>query len=366
LDLSTGPLLRAVYFDWGEGVEGRLLLVIHHLAVDGVSWRILLEDLQRGYEQLRAGQALELAAKTTSYQRWAEELWQQAQSEAVAAEASYWLAQSWEQVQGLPRDYESGANLVRSARSVTVWLSAAETAALLREVAEAYHTQIQEVLLTGLVRAFNRWSGAGALLVEVEGHGREEEVVGGVDLSRTVGWFTSVYPKLLEGSAEESLATTLKRVKEQVRETPRRGLGYGMLRYLNERAELREQLQRLPRAEVSFNYLGQFDQVVDAESIFQGAEESAGANRNELTKLNYLIEINSSVNGGKLRIAVTYSDTVYKQATVEHLASLLVQALREIITHCSVSEEASFIPSDFPDADLSQVELEELMADLGR
>jgi non-ribosomal peptide synthase protein (TIGR01720 family) len=313
LDLSTGPLLRAVYFDWGEGVEGRLLLVIHHLAVDGVSWRILLEDLQRGYEQLRAGQALELAAKTTSYQRWAEELWQQAQSEAVAAEASYWLAQSWEQVQGLPRDYESGANLVRSARSVTVWLSAAETAALLREVAEAYHTQIQEVLLTGLVRAFNRWSGAGALLVEVEGHGREEEVVGGVDLSRTVGWFTSVYPQLLEGSAEESLATTLKRVKEQVRETPRRGLGYGMLRYLNERAELREQLQRLPRAEVSFNYLGQFDQVVDAESIFQGADpldksedDIAARHHLQATQPQIRLSLDAMVTGKKLKIVCTY------------------------------------------------------------
>src|SRR5215213_4225019 len=365
LNLSEGPLLRALYMDLGTGVEGRLLLVVHHLAVDGVSWRILLEDLQSGYEQLRSSAKLALPAKTTSYQSWAEQLWQHAQSEELAAEASYWLTQPWAQVQPLRRDDVDGENLVRSARSVTAWLSAEETRVLLREVAEAYHTQINEVLLTGLVRAFNRWSGERLLLVDLEGHGREEEVVGGVDLSRTVGWFTTVYPQLLEAEAGESLATTLKRVKEQVRQIPRRGIGYGMLRHLHERAELREQMRAVRRAEVSFNYLGQFDQVVNAESILQGAEESAGPNRHELTKLTHLLEVHSSVGDGKLRIGLNYSEVTYKRTTIESLSALFVEALREIITHCKSSEEGSFIPSDFPDADLSQEGLDELLAELG-
>jgi amino acid adenylation domain-containing protein/non-ribosomal peptide synthase protein (TIGR01720 family) len=374
LNLSDGPLLRAVYMELGADEEGRLLLVVHHLAVDGVSWRILLEDLQSGYEQLRSGQTVSLPAKTTSYQSWAEQLWQRAQSEELAAEASYWLGQRWEQVGRLRRDYEGGENLVRSARSVTAWLSAAETRVLLREVAEAYHTQINEVLLTGLVRAFQRWSGERVLLVDVEGHGREEEVVGGVDLSRTVGWFTSVYPQRLEVEESESVAQTLKRVKEQVREIPRRGMGYGMLRQLHEGAELREQMRAVGRAEVSFNYLGQFDQVVDAESIFQGAEVSGESAQKDIDARHHLqatqphicLSVDAMVTNKKLKIMCTYDETQHRQSTIERLLRLLLDELRDLISARQPAAPEILIASDFPQANLTQTELDTFLSSLNR
>jgi len=245
---------------------------------------------------------------------------------------------------------------------------------LLREVAEAYHTQINEVLLTGLVRALNRWSGERLLLVDLEGHGREEEVVGGVDLSRTVGWFTTVYPQLLEVEAGESLATTLKRVKEQVRQIPRRGIGYGMLRHLHEGAELREQMRGVRRAEVSFNYLGQFDQVVDAESIFQGAEVSGESAQNDIDARHHLqatqpqicLSVDAMVTGKSLKIMCTYDETQHRRSTIEHLLQLLIDELRDLISARQPAAPQILIASDFPQANLTQAELDTFLSSLNQ
>ena len=196
LDLMSGPLLRAVLFVAG-GRSERLLMVAHHLVVDGVSWRILLEDLLTGYEQLGRGLTPELPAKTTAFKQWAEQLSVYARSDALAEEVGYWRDVLGRPVVALPVDHAGGADTVAAAATVEVALTAAETQALVQEVPAAYRTQMNDVLLAALGQAVGAWTGPGAVLVDVEGHGREA-VFEGVDLSRTVGWFTSLFPVRLE------------------------------------------------------------------------------------------------------------------------------------------------------------------------
>src|SRR5688572_18734500 len=169
LNISEGPLLRVVLFDLGVERGARLLIAIHHLAVDGVSWRILLEDLQTAYGQASRGEAIELPAGTSTFKRWSESLAEYAASAELQLQAEYWLKQGSELSARLPVDYEDGENTVASGRSVEVKLSRAETQALLQEVPKAYHTQIQEVLATALVLEMKRWTGAVSLMVDGEG-----------------------------------------------------------------------------------------------------------------------------------------------------------------------------------------------------
>ncbi len=362
LDLATGPLVRAVHFELGEGEQDRLLIVIHHLCVDGVSWRILLEDLELAYGQSATGRGVSLPEKTTSYKRWAEELVKAAQSAPLRDELSYWTSRAWEQARPLPVDRQGGGNLVSEARSIETALSSEETDALLRRVPEAYQTQINEVLLTALGRAMRKWGAAGKLVVEVEGHGREEIGGGGVDVTRTVGWFTSVYPVLIGGREGEGIGEELKRVKEEMRGVPRRGMGYGVLRYLSEDAEVREEMRRIPRGELSFNYLGQFGQSAGGNGITEAAEESVGPLQSERGTRRYLMTVNCMVTGERLNVIWTYGESLYRPETVERLAENYLESLRELIAHCLSPESGGYTASDFPLSRLNEEKLGKLSA----
>ena len=361
LDLSSGPLLRVVLFKLGAQRPGRLLLVVHHLAVDGVSWRVLLEDFQRAYQQLRWGQALQLPPKTTAFKAWAERLWGYGRSEAVREELDYWLGGSRRGVRPLPRDYASDpeANTVASAGHVAVALSEEQTRALLQEVPPVYHTQINDVLLTALVQSFRRWTGAESLLLDLEGHGREE-LFAEVDLSRTVGWFTSLFPVCLELGAEPP-GEALKAVKEQLRRIPNKGIAYGVLRYMYPEAEVRAVLQALPAAEVSFNYLGQLDQTLSESSLFRPARESSGPPQSPLGRRPHLLNVNGWVAEGRLHLQWSYSQRVHRGATVEQLAQAFLESLEALIVHCQSPEVGGFTPSDFPGATLSQENLDKFI-----
>jgi non-ribosomal peptide synthase protein (TIGR01720 family) len=365
LNLESGPIVRVALFDLGSNQPNRLLFVIHHLAVDGVSWRILLEDLQTGYQQLTREEAISLPPKTTSFQNWAQCLSEYAQSPALEQELDYWLDSSRSAVAPLPVDYPAGkdANTVTSACNVSVSLSAEETRALLQEVPKAYHTQINDVLLTALVQTFAQWSGTRCLLVDLEGHGREE-ILEAVDLSRTVGWFTTIFPVLLELQKADDPGEALKSVKEQLRRIPYRGIGYGLLRYLKEDAAITEKLRSLPQAEVSFNYLGQFDQVVSPDALFQLAKESSGLEQSQRGSRSYLLEVNGFIVEGQLQLNWTYSSNLYQQPTIEGLAQNFVAALRSLITYCQSPEAGGYTPSDFPEINLNQEKLDEVLAEI--
>jgi non-ribosomal peptide synthase protein (TIGR01720 family) len=332
--------------------------------VDGVSWRILLEDLQTAYQQLRRGETVRLPAKTTSFKRWAELLKEYAESESVGQELSYWTAAERNSVAGLPRDNSAGQNLLASARSVRMFLTEEETRALLQDVPRAYHTQINDVLLSAMAEGFAAWSGERVLLVDLEGHGREE-LGEEVDVSRTVGWFTTMFPIVLELGAGSDPGETLKRIKEQLRGVPKRGLGYGLLRSMSSAAGRAEKLAGMQKAEIIFNYLGQLDQILDP-SMYVPARESSGPQQHLGNRRTHLLEVYGSVAEGRLQLKWTYSANIHNEATIKQLAQASVDALRRLIAHCVSDGTGGYTPSDFPKARLDQADLDKLVAQIAQ
>ncbi|GLV53939.1 hypothetical protein KDH_07900 [Dictyobacter sp. S3.2.2.5] len=370
LNLSRGPLWKAVWFDLGAGKPSRLLLVIHHLLVDGVSWRILLEDIQLAYNQLLQNKPVQLPAKTTSFQHWAEQLQSYARQDEVIAQIPYWLAQTDHLFHSLPTDHQIGANTSTAVRHVRQVLNQEETRALLQSVPPAFNTQINDALLTALALTLLSWSGNRALFINVESHGREY-LQPGTDLSRSVGWFTSLYPLLLDLRAQGATQplTALKLIKEQLRQVPRSGIGYGALRYLyqpdrklpTDQVAALEQLRTLPGAQISFNYLGQFDQVVQADGIFGEAPESSGMSQHENNLRAHLIDITASIMDGRFSIDWAYSSSHYQAQTIEHLANNFVQRIRQIIVLCQDVRNYGYTPSDFPLASMTQEQIDRLL-----
>ena len=360
LNLTAGPVLRVVYFDLGERKPARLLLVCHHLVVDGVSWRILLQDLQQAYRSLAAGETVQLPAKTSSFKQWSHALAEYAGSDELAQQIDYWQNAERRQVKNLPRDYEDGENLVNSTQTVAVSLGRRETEALIQEVPAVYHTQINEVLLSALGLALKGWNGHSLVLVDLEGHGREQ-ISERVDVSRTVGWFTTIYPVLLEVQGSKAQpGEVLKQVKEQVRRIPAQGIGYGILRYLSETGK---QLQAQPPAEVVFNYLGQTDGVLGDTGVFGIARESSGSQCSQMGMRQHLLDINSLIVGGQLQLSWSFSRNVHKRETIEQLAHDFIGCLEAIITHCQSEEAGGYTPSDFPLAQLTQTELDQVLGE---
>ncbi|MEB3217400.1 MAG: amino acid adenylation domain-containing protein [Nostocales cyanobacterium 94392] len=362
LNLSTGNLIQVMLFQLGVSSPGRLLIIIHHLAVDGVSWRILLEDLTTAYDQILQGVNIQLVAKTTSFQDWSYRLQNYAQEQKLRLELKYWLQKSDTFATVLPVDYayEKSANTVGSSKIVSVSLSREQTRNLLQDVPSVYNTQINDVLLTALVQTFAQWGGCNSLLVDLEGHGRED-LFEDVDLSRTVGWFTSVFPVRLKLEDSIHPGEALKSVKEQLREIPQRGIGYGILRYLSDDQTIREQLQALPQAEISFNYLGQFDQTQFGDG-WKFAQESNGEIHSPLGQRSHLLEIDGLIINGRLQLDWRYSQNIHRQSSVENLANYYLQTLEAIIAHCLCKEAGGYTPSDFPEAGLSQDELDALLS----
>jgi non-ribosomal peptide synthase protein (TIGR01720 family) len=363
LNLEDGPLMRVALFERGAQRNSYLLIVIHHLVVDAVSWRILLEDLQTFYQQQIAGQKPTLPAKTSSFKTWAQRLSEHARSGAVREEFRYWSAHGKQSPARLPVDTIGGPNTVAEAKTVSVSLNADETAALLQDVPIAFRTQINEVLLTALVRAFAPWTGSQALLVDLEGHGREE-ILDGVNISRTVGWFTTIFPVKLDSGNAESAVETLQSVKEQLRAIPNRGIGYGLLKYLSNDAIVGEKLKSLPQAEVRFNYLGQVDRVFLDSSMFTVASQPSGPAQTSNAERAYLINIIGAVSLGKLRLDWTFSKSIHREKTVRQLANAFIDELRTLIAQSRMTDKINYSPSDFPGAQLSQEELNKVLSKL--
>lgn len=365
LDLATGAIAKVALFQLGSDRPSSLLFIIHHLAVDGVSWRILLEDLATVYQQISRGEAIKIPAKTTSWQYWSDRLTEYAQTEAVK-ELDYWLTQSSLQVTALPVDYLFGKekNTIASTASVSLALNEEQTRALLQDVPSTYNTQINDVLLTALVQSFTQWTGESSLLIDLEGHGRED-LFDDVDLSRTVGWFTTLFPVGLELGEIEHQGEALKSIKEQLRRIPNRGIGYGVLRYLHKNTTIREKLKLLPAAQVSFNYLGQFDQVIKASEVLGLAKEFK-SEQSLLNQRSHLLGISGLIRAGKLEMTWAYSEKVHKPDTIEKLASGFMEALKNLITHCQSKYSQSYTPSDFSAAKLNQKQLDKFLSKINK
>jgi len=360
LHLSEGPVLCAVWFGLGEGQADRVLIAIHHLVVDGVSWRILLEDLASVCLQLMFGQAPALPAKTSSFKCWSEQLVRQ----AGEADTAYWLKTRWQccspdNEKMLPVDEANGSNLIAVENEVTVALTEAETRALLQDAPGAYRANIDELLLTALTLTLCEWMRSDSVLVDLEGHGRED-IAGDLDVSRTVGWFTTVYPALLSLPSNCPVGDALKSIKEQLRAIPMKGIGYGLLRYLSPDDEIKAQLAAQPQAQIIFNYLGQIDTVMAADAPFVLTCEATGDNCDPAGMRAHELAVIGSIAGGRLHLSWRYSRERYRKATIETLADHYVQHLKALIAHCVLPDAGAYTPSDFPLAALAQSDLDAL------
>jgi len=357
LNLNQGPLFYSVLYQLSQ-TEQRLFIAIHHLVVDGVSWRILLEDLQTGLKQLSAGKPIKLPAKTSSFQCWSSRLQQYAQSEVMNQEKAYWLdkAKHTQAIKTLPQDNKTGSNKVSDEQQVIVSLGADKTRALLQRVNRAYQTEINDILLSALLLALNDWTGESEQLITLEGHGREY-ISDAVDVSRTVGWFTSEYPVHLQTAAcgldAQDLGGVIKSVKEQLRSIPNQGLGYGVLRYLSDDEGVRQALAQTGQTALIFNYLGQFDSDLRPDVSLQSHR-------------SHVLMVDGLVRDGCLHLAWSYSQSLHHKQTIELLADRFIEILGQLIEHCQQPGTLGYTPSDFPLSGIDQLSLDRLVQDYGK
>ena len=323
----------------------RLLIAIHHLVVDGVSWRILLEDLEQAYQTLKKGKPPSLAAKTHSYQQWAQALTTYAQSQNLHQQVDYWRTVQ-NDVRPLPVDFKVKSPTGFTSGMIHTSLNPEETTALLQMVPKAYRTQINDILLTALTLAVGDWTKTYELFLDLEGHGRED-IIQDIDLSRTIGWFTSIFPVYLKITNPQDLGEAIKTIKEVLRSIPHKGIGYGILKYLipNEPLSLKDNTLH---PSISFNYLGQWDNTLDQkEKLFTFTSQSSGQSIDLNNLLPHLLSINSEVRQGVLHIFWDYSTGHYKTETINTLAQGFITRLQQLIQHCSQNHNFGYTPSDF-------------------
>ncbi|MGD9898612.1 MAG: amino acid adenylation domain-containing protein [Calditrichaceae bacterium] len=361
-NLSTGPLIRAAYFKMDPSHSDRLFITIHQLAVDGKSWRILLEDLDSAYKLRQSGRTIELPTKTTPYKIWTESLKKFANAQIIKQETPYWQNQLSGEKQRVPVDFPDGKNSESSTKRLSLVLEAQQTQKLLKSVPSLYNTQIHENLLTAIFRAYAKWTGKHHLFVQLEGHGRED-LFDDVDLSRTVGWFTSAYPLSLSMNGTVHIQDTLKTVKEQMRMIPNRGIGFGLLRYLCDDMTIRKQLKSAPVPDISFNYLGQFG-LQDSGHLFNGIDPNTGAERSPKAKRTHLLDISGTIVNKSLNISVDYSSDLIKDETIRLFLNNIMDELQQLIDHCEKTAAGDYTPSDFLDVNLDQEEIDKMLSEL--
>jgi len=346
LDLGSAPLARAVLFR-GDGPD-RVLLVLHHLVVDGVSWRVLLADLQVAYEQARTGGTPALPEVPVSFVTWARG--EPARADEAARDLARWTAHLQQPMPGLPAptvrdpDMSEGA-----ARTVRRQLGAADTTALLGPALATYRMKVDEVLLAALASALRGRQGSSRLRVDLERHGRDADV----DLSRTVGWFTRFVPILVDlgAVAADDIGGELVAVKECARAAPGDGSGFGLLRGRAEAAGW-------PEAEISLNHLGSMDLP---GGMFRLVDGAAGPMRAAANRRPYRWEINSHVAGGCLVVEWTHSPDCDANEVVDGLADATMAALERAVAHCRAHEDGGYTPADFPLAGLDRKSLGRLL-----
>nr|WP_030410856.1 non-ribosomal peptide synthetase [Streptomyces sp. NRRL S-1448] len=360
LDPTEGRVVRALLFDHGPVRPPQLLLTAHHLVIDGVSWRILLADLEAAHRNTSAGRPAALPPASTGYAQWADRLQRHTRAGAFADDLPYWTRVCGTPA-ALPAD-RPDAHPQGAAATVTVHLDRDTTDALLRQVPDVYRTQVNDVLLSALGRTLSRWSRRDTVLLGIEGHGRED-LFDDLDLSRTVGWFTAEFPLALTVDPDADWRDTVRSVKEQLRAVPRRGLSYGALRHLAPDAPL----PAAPRPRIGFNYHGRWDVAATDrpadDGLYRAALPPAGQDTDPAEERSYLLDVTGVVQDGRLELGWTYPPAVYDESTVRRLAEDTLAALHEIVAHCARPDTGGRTPSDFPLAGLDQHQVDLLAGD---
>jgi len=342
-NLEKGSLFKAVLFRTpDEDAHNRLFLVAHHLVIDGVSWRIILDDLSRLLKTAIEGSLLSLGSKGSSYREWVSVLGEYAINNE--GQLSYWenISHSY---RSLPVDYERSKDVLPITATHKICLEEDLTTNLFQKVHQAYSTEINDILLSCLVLTIGGWSNYQEVVIGLEGHGRED-ISEGIDLSRSVGWFTNLYPVLLRLPSNSDLGKVIKEVKEQLRNIPDKGIGYGALRYLHPNKLVNSRLAKV-KWDLVFNYLGQLDNVIDKDSLFNLSFEDKGKEVDSYTMFENKLMINTAVIDGRLNLDWSYSSSEYDKQTIEALAHEYVSNLRKMITHCMSVKETIHTPSDY-------------------
>ncbi|MFZ7631941.1 amino acid adenylation domain-containing protein [Bacillus velezensis] len=356
MDIEKGPLLKAGWFKTRSG--DYLFITVHHLAVDGVSWRILLEDLSAAYTQAVKGQPVQLPPKTDSFKQYTERLSEYAKSSKLMHEEEYWRFIEEETAAELPYEkpqHPTGADSIRQTVSFT--LTEEETSVLLQQVNRAYHTDTQDILLTAAALALRDWTGGGRLRIAMEGHGREH-IMPELDISRTVGWFTSMYPVLIDlNTAGAELGTAVKTVKDTLGRIPDKGIGYGILKYMTPPEQKTIRFRQAP--EISFNYLGQFNDTED-QHTFSLSGLASGHDITPTWQREQAVEMSAMAVQNKLHFSLSYPPSRFRKETMEQLLQTLQQYLRDIMAHCTGKEEAEKTVSDFSSKTLTSDDLDSI------
>ncbi|MGE5342598.1 MAG: amino acid adenylation domain-containing protein [Candidatus Omnitrophota bacterium] len=346
IDWENGPLVKLALFKGEDG--DYLLIVIHHLVVDGVSWRILLEDFESAYLDLQEGKKIILQEKTDSFKVWAKRLTDYSQSKGLLNQLPYWKEIEGIKAGRLPVDHEIktedrkfGDNEI-----IRFELPNEKTVQLLTKVNWAYNTEINDILLTALGLSIKEWATMESILVNLEGHGREK-IIEEVDINRTVGWFTTQYPVILNMGKCEDISFCIKNVKETLRCIPHKGIGYGILKYLTpEEKKAGIEFTHVP--EIVFNYLGQFGgekfKVIDRVSGI--TDLSLNDSISPQFRLSHKIDIEGVVDGDVLRLFFFYNPGDYEKESIEKLVSIFQSFLISIIDHCVAKKEKALTPSD--------------------
>jgi len=355
LNLQDGPLARVLLFK--GGAQDRLLLVLHHLIIDGVSWRILLEDLASAYETAQTNQPIVLAHKTRNLQTWGKALQDYARSNALQMERPYWQDLHHQEVCPFPVEIPSSHNRLCDTLSNEITLEKATTKTLLGEINNAFNTTTEEILLIALSRTLHSWRKIKKSIVMLEGHGRSP-VLNQCDVSRTIGWFTSLYPVLLELTPDAGIADQIKRIKESLRATPNKGFGYGVLKYLTPDG-LGDTRDFDDRCHMTFNYLGQFDAPTQT-GLFDVTTDHTGTTVAPSARRTTDLDISAMVMDAEMTISLTYSKHRFLQSTMEDLLHLYVRELHMLIDFCTHQRTSELTPADLTLSGLSLDEFESL------
>ncbi|MFF0505034.1 amino acid adenylation domain-containing protein [Streptomyces fimicarius] len=378
LDPYGGAMVRAVWLDAGPDRGGLLALLIHHAVVDGVSWRILTQDLATSLEAARHGRTPELPPVETSFADWAQGLEQAAREPARAAEAAHWTAVLGDGGAALPA-LDPARDTLATVTTVPVELAPEHTLPLLTGLPERFHTGPDALLVTALALALAAWRGdTEPVLVDIEGHGRADHLVPDAELSRTVGWFTAVHPVRLDlgglgglgPSSGDELAGAVKRIKEQLGAAPDNGLGFGLLRHLH--PELRDTLAALPEPRIAYNYLGRFggsgtpDRSGSPAPWSPALTGSLGGGADDALPASHTLTLNASVvdgpRGPALQAGFSFPGRLLETAEVERLAALWTTALRALTRLLDDPAAGGHTPGDFPLVEVDQPEIDALEA----
>lgn len=352
-DIYNGPLIKLSIFKTSRG--DYLLIAVHHLVIDGVSWRVISEDFSLLYSQIINHRKVQLQDKSDSFQKWSKEISEYADSKKLLCEKNYWSGLESRYNHPIFPCREVKNNRIKDSGEVQVSLSENRTEELLKKVNYAYHTEINDILLTALIMAVKDFTGELSVLINLESHGRtafSEDV----NIERTIGWFTSMYPVILEIPSEDNIPLSIVTVKEMLRKIPNKGIGYGILKYLTQDGNKNEMNFNL-KPEINFNYMGQIDQDAN-NSMVHMSELSTGANISPECNRLYIFDINAMVSDSRLNINFNYNKNQYEENEAREFAGLYKENLEKVIKYCVNREDTQMTPSDYGDNTLTLDELD--------